>query len=255
MNNNNFTKEQILNLKIHSLTLQELLENLKEGIVFTPNVDHLMKLQKNAGFYNSYQQANWLICDSKYVNFAARFLGSSFKEVIPGSSLLPAFYKYHKYNEDIKIFLLGAATGIALKAMENINNKVGRTIVVDAHSPSFGFENHKNEIEDIIDKINKSGANVLVVGVGAPKQENWIVDHKSKFFNIKIFMALGATIDFEAGNISRAPKIYQTLALEWLYRLIKEPKRLWKRYFIDDLPFFWLVFKQKFGKYKNPFSC
>ena len=110
------------------------------------------------------------------------------------------------------------------------------------------------EINDIISKINESGANVLVVGVGAPKQENWIVKYREKLTSIKIFMALGATIDFEAGTVNRAPIVFQKLALEWLYRIIKEPKRLWKRYLIDDMPFFWLVLKQKLKRYENPFS-
>jgi UDP-N-acetyl-D-mannosaminuronic acid transferase (WecB/TagA/CpsF family) len=71
---------------------------------------------------------------------------------------------------------------------------------------------------------------------------------------INVFMALGATIDFEAGNIKRAPVIFQKLALEWLYRLIQEPKRLWRRYFLEDLPFFWLLFKQMLGLYRDPWN-
>lgn len=248
-----YEKIQILNVGIHTISLQELLENLKEGIVFTPNVDHLMKLQKDTQFYNSYKAATWLLCDGKYVDLAARFLGNPFKEVITGSTLLPAFYTYHKNNPNIKIFLFGAAEGVAKKAMKNINQKLGRTIVVDAHSPSFGFEHNELEIEEIITKINQSGANVLVVGVGAPKQENWIVRYREKCTNIDIFMALGATIDFEAGTIKRAPVVFQKLALEWLYRILQEPKRLWKRYLIDDMPFFWLILKQKFKRYKDPF--
>jgi exopolysaccharide biosynthesis WecB/TagA/CpsF family protein len=72
--------------------------------------------------------------------------------------------------------------------------------------------------------------------------------------NIDVFLALGATIDFEAGNINRAPKIFQKFAMEWFYRLTKEPRRMYRRYFIDDIPFFWLLFKQKLGKYQNPFE-
>jgi UDP-N-acetyl-D-mannosaminuronic acid transferase (WecB/TagA/CpsF family) len=67
-------------------------------------------------------------------------------------------------------------------------------------------------------------------------------------------MALGATIDFEAGNIKRAPKVFQKLGMEWLYRLLKEPKRLWKRYLIEDMTFFYYLVKQKLGRYKNPFE-
>ena len=135
-----------------------------------------------------------------------------------------------------------------------INSKLGRTIVIGTYSPSFGFEKKEDECEEIVRIINASKANVLVVGLGAPKQEKWIVKYKDRFSKVKIFMALGATIDFEAGNISRAPKYFQTLSLEWLYRLIKEPKRLWKRYLVDDTPFFYLILKQKLGIYKNPFD-
>jgi len=250
---NNFKKLLILYLNIHSVTLNELLENLHEGIVFTPNVDHLMKLQKDNQFYESYKEATWIICDSKIVNLAAKYLEKPFKEIIPGSSLLPAYYNYHKNNGNINIFLLGAAEGVALKAMGNINKKVGREIVVDAHSPSFGFEKKEEECRQIIEIINCSKANVLVVGVGAPKQEKWIVENKDKLKNIKIIMALGATIDFEAGNIERAPVLFQKLSMEWFYRLIREPKRLWKRYLIDDMPFFYYLLKQKCKIYKNPF--
>lgn len=244
----------ILNIKINSISKKDLLSNLTEGVLFTPNVDHLVKLQKDEDFYNQYKKAEWIICDSNILGLAANFLNKPFKEVIPGSSLLPMFYEYHKDNRSTKMFLLGAKEGVALKAMENINNKTGWDIVVGAHSPSIGFELDEEECNDIIDIINNSGCNVLVVGVGAPKQEKWIMKYKSLMPHVKIFMALGATIDFEAGNIDRAPILFQKLYLEWLYRIIKEPKRLWKRYLVDDMPFFFYILKNKLGLYKNPFE-
>jgi len=245
---------KILNINIRSITVNDLLQQLHKGIVFTPNVDHLVKLQTDDAFYACYKQADWIICDSKIVGIALKFLGNPIAEVIPGASLFKEFYTYHKKSSDIKIFLLGAAEGIAKEAQVNINRKVGREIVVGAHSPSYGFEKNDTECSEIIDLINNSGANVLVVGVGAPKQEKWIIKYKDKMPAINIFFALGATIDFEAGNIKRAPLIFQKLCLEWLFRLLKEPRRLWKRYLIDDLPFIGLVIKQKFKLYRNPFS-
>lgn len=161
---------------------------------------------------------------------------------------------YHKNNPEVKIYLFGAAPGIADIAMQKINEKVGREIVVGAYSPSFGFEKNEDECERIVDMLNKSDANVLVVGVGAPKQEKWIYKYKDKLKNIKIYLAIGATIDFEAEKVKRAPVIMQKLAIEWLYRLVKEPKRLWRRYIIEDMPFFALIIKQKRGKYQNPFA-
>ena len=92
----------------------------------------------------------------------------------------------------------------------------------------------------------------MAIGVGAPKQEKWICKYKHKLPNIKIFLAIGATIDFEAGNIKRAPKWMSDIGLEWLHRLLSEPKRLWKRYLIEDLPFLWLILEQKLNLYKLP---
>src|SRR5690606_29999786 len=155
----------------------------------------------------------------------------------------------------ISLFLLGAAPGIAQKAAANINQKTGRHMVVGAHSPSFGFEKNEAECQEIIALINQSGASVLVVGVGAPKQEKWIYKYKSQLPGIKLFMALGATIDFEAGTLKRAPLWIQRLGLEWLYRLVKEPRRLWKRYILDDMPFFYLILKEKLRRYRNPFAA
>ncbi len=243
-------KIRILNIDILSIDMESLLGKLDRGVVFTPNVDHMVKLQSDSDFLSCYQKADWILCDSNILGIAAKFLKTPFKEIIPGSSLLPAFYNYHKNNPNIKIFLLGAADGVATKAMKMINEKVGREIVVGAYSPSFGFEKNENECQEIVKLINSTDANVLVVGVGAPKQEKWIIKYKDFFSKIDIFMALGATIDFEAGNIQRAPMIFQKLSLEWLYRLLKEPKRLWKRYLIDDMPFFMMILKQKFGLYR-----
>ncbi|MCD4790273.1 MAG: WecB/TagA/CpsF family glycosyltransferase [Bacteroidales bacterium] len=244
----------ILNIKVDNITKNDLLKKFDKGVLVTPNVDHLMKLQHDRELYEIYQKAEYVTVDSQIVRLALKFLGTPVKEVITGSDFFPSFYNYHKENDKIKIFLLGAAPGVADKALKIINEKVGRKIIVGACSPSFGFEKNKTECENIINIIGNTSANVLVVGVGAPKQEKWIYKYKNRLSNINIFLAIGATIDFEAGNIKRAPKIFQKLAIEWLYRLIKEPRRLWRRYFVEDLPFFYLIAKLKFNKYRNPFA-
>ena len=112
---------------------------------------------------------------------------------------------------------------------------------------------NEDECEELVRIVNESGANVLLVGVGAPKQEKWIIKYRDKMPGVKVFMALGATIDFEAGTLKRAPKIWQKIGMEWLYRCMKEPKRLFKRYFVDDMQFFYYFGKQLLGIYKDPF--
>ncbi|NEO99008.1 MAG: WecB/TagA/CpsF family glycosyltransferase [Symploca sp. SIO2E9] len=243
-------KVNILNIYIDNMLQSEVLKRLKSGVVFTPNVDHLVKLQKDTEFFRAYETADYILCDSKIVYYISRFLGTPIKAKISGSDFFPAFYKYHENNQDIKIFLLGSRPGVAQKAQEIINDKIGRQIVVGSHSPSFGFEKNEAECSEIINLINNSGATVLAVGVGAPKQEKWIYKFKSKLPHIKIFLAIGATIDFEAGHVERSPKWVSEVGMEWLYRLLSEPQRLWKRYLVDDPLFFWLILKQKLKLYK-----
>jgi len=246
----------VLNVSIHNLSTAELLHRLgsEGGVVFTPNVDHLMKLQKDQEFYEAYHLANYRVCDSKIVMYASKFLGKPLQEKISGSDLFPAFYNYYKQDKNVKIFLLGAAEGVAEEAQRQINAKVGRNMVVASYSPSFGFERNAEECDQIVDLINQSGATVLAIGVGAPKQEKWIHLYKNRLQNIKVFLAIGATIDFEAGCRERSPQWMSDVGLEWLHRLLSEPQRLWKRYLLEGLPFFWLIFMQKLKVYKTPFA-
>lgn len=249
-------KIRLLNVSIDNLSQDELLQKLAQdgGVVFTPNVDHIVKLQKDPEFYQIYHQpSNYIICDSKILCFISKLLGQPIREKISGSDFFPAFYRYYSGNEDMKIFLLGAADGVASKAQNRINREVGREMVVGSYSPPFGFEKDEAECQKILELIKESGATVLAVGLGAPKQEKWIAQYKEQLPNIKIFLAIGATIDFEAGEKSRAPKWMSESGLEWLYRLATEPKRLWKRYLVESLPFFWLILKQRFNRYEAPF--
>lgn len=245
---------KILNSNILSLTQTDLLNQLQRGVLITPNLDHLVKLQHDREFYEVYRHAEWVVCDSKILYLLSKLLKHPLPEAIPGSSFFTAFYMFHKDDPDCRIFLLGAKEGIAQKAMERINEKVGRKIVVGAHSPSFGFEKNERECEALVDIVNKSGANVLLVGVGAPKQEKWIMKYRNQMPDVDLFMALGATIDFEAGTLKRAPRLWQKLGMEWLYRCLKEPRRLFKRYFVDDMQFFYYFAQQLLGIYKDPFG-
>lgn len=245
---------RFLNIDVLSLTQFKLLKNLDNGVLITPNVDQLVKLQRDKGFYEICKKAEWVVCDSKILYLLSKLLKRSLPEAIPGSSFFTAYYMYHKDDANCKIFLLGAKDGVAQKAMEHINSKVGRQIVVGAYSPSYGFEKKSEENAAIYKMINDSSANVVLVGVGCPKQEKWIDKHKTKMPQVNLWMALGATIDFEAGNVKRAPKIFQKLALEWFYRFLMEPKRMFKRYFVNDIQFFYYFAKQLLGVYKDPFG-
>ncbi|MGB3532288.1 MAG: WecB/TagA/CpsF family glycosyltransferase [Microcoleaceae cyanobacterium] len=242
---------KILNVSIDNLATHTLLEKLRQGgVVFTPNVDHLVKLQNDPDFFDVYSQADYIVCDSKILMYVSDFLGSPIQEKISGSDLFPAFYEYYRNDPEMTIFLLGAAEGVAELAQEKINQKVGREMVIGTYSPPFGFEKDEAECDKIIDMVNASKATVLAVGVGAPKQEKWICKYRNRLDSVKVFLAIGATIDFEAGYRQRSPEWMSAVGLEWLYRIVEEPKRLWKRYLIDSLPFFRLVLQQKLNLYR-----
>jgi len=242
---------KVFNVCVDNISTEELLERLNRlgGFVVTPNVDHLIKLQKDLEFLKAYRLADYKVCDSKILQYAAKFLGTPIPEKISGSDFFPIFCEYNKNNQDVKVFLLGGLEGVPEKAKEELNQKIGREIIVDCYSPPFGFEKDEQLCQEIIEKINRSDATVLGVGLGAPKQEKWIAKYKKQLKNIKIFLAIGAAIDFEAGNKPRSPKWMSEVGLEWFYRLISEPKRLWKRYLVESLPFFWLTLKQRLNLY------
>ncbi len=236
----------ILSIPIDNFSMSEILEKLKfGGVVFTPNVDHLIKLQKDRDFHRIYRSADYRVCDSQILLLAARFLGQPLREKISGSDLFPAFYWYYRHEQNVKIFLLGGPPGVAARARRQINAKVGGELVLDSYSPPLGFEKERQECHKIVDLINQSGATVLAVGLGAPKQEKWIYEYKNQLPNITTFLAIGATIEFEAGHRQRAPKWMSRAGLEWLFRFLLEPKRLWRRYLIEDLPFLWLILREK----------
>jgi N-acetylglucosaminyldiphosphoundecaprenol N-acetyl-beta-D-mannosaminyltransferase len=244
-------RSRMLNVWVDNLSLNELLGCLDSGVVFTLNPDHLYYLQRNQDFLSAYRQADFITSDSKYVYWSLGWIGRRIKEKVSGSDVVPSFCWYHRNNPAVKIFLLGAGPGIAQQALERINARCGRGIVVEAHSPSMKFVTDEAEIVDVIKLINDSGANVLIVGLGAPKQEIWMIKYRHSMPGVKIFMGVGATIDYEAGAVSRAPRWMTRVGLEWVYRITTEPRRYWRRY-VRDLEFFWLVLKDGLGLYKSP---
>ncbi len=249
---------RVLNIDIDNVRMSDFMDvNFDKKFIIPVNVDVLMKLQINKSFYtalNKHRDETCVCQDSQIMKVAASVvLGNTFIEKISGSDLLPTMCAYFS-DKNEKVFLLGAMPGIADKAMKNINARVGSNVVIDCLSPSFGFESNEDECAAIVDRINKSGATILAVGVGAPKQEIWIYKYHELLPDIKRFVAVGATIDFEAGVVDRSPKWVSRMGLEWLYRMFLEPKRLIKRYLVDDTPFFWLILKQRFGLYKDPFG-
>lgn len=244
-------RSRLMNAWVDSLTIQEIVERLDEGVLFTLNPDHMYHLQHNADFAEAYRHATLVSSDSKYVYWSLGLIGRRIKQKSSGSDIVPAYWRHHATNPDVGIFFLGAKPGVAQMALERINRIVGRPIVVGAHGPSFNFVNDPREIDDVIERINASGATCLIVGLGAPKQEIWIHRHRHLMPHVKVYMGVGATIDYEAEAVKRAPGWMTRNGLEWVYRMSTEPRRYWRRYF-RTLDFFWMVLLDRFGAYRPP---
>jgi N-acetylglucosaminyldiphosphoundecaprenol N-acetyl-beta-D-mannosaminyltransferase len=248
-------RQPLLNVWADDLSMDELLHQMvtRGGVVFTVNPDHLYHLQYNPAFVSAYQSADIITVDSHYVRLALRLVGRPVVNRLPGSDIVPAFVARHGGNPDVRIFLLGARPGVAKRAGEAMNAKVGRELVVGTHGPSMNFVNDPAEIDAVLDMIVASGANMLLVGLGAPKQEIWIGSVRHRLPMVRVMMGVGATIDYEAGAVKRAPVWLRRLGLEWTYRVSTEPGRYLMRY-VRSSRFLWWMVLDRLGRYKDPFG-
>lgn len=244
------SRMKFMNTEIDNLTMKETIDEIdklikedKNAYVVTPNVDHIVKLETDKELQEVYKDADLILTDGKPLLWISKFYKTPIKEKISGSDLFPLLCEMAA-EKGYNMFFLGAGEGVANKAAQNLTNKFPKLNIVGTYSPPFGFEKDKKEIEKIINMVNKANTQILIVGLGCPKQEKFIHKYR-KELNVPISLGLGASLDFEAGNIKRAPKWMSDNGLEWLYRLSKEPKRMFKRYIVDDVKIFKLMFKYK----------
>ena len=231
---------KFMNTDIDNLTMAETLNEIDKLIqkkncsyVVTPNVDHIVRLEKDEELQKVYKNASLILTDGKPLIWISKWYKTPIKEKISGSDLFPRVCQLAA-NKNYTMYLLGAAEGVADTAAKNLMKKYPGLNIVGTYSPPFGFEKNKQEMNKIKTQIQDVHPDILIVGLGCPKQEKFMYYH-CKELGVPISLGLGASIDFEAGNIKRAPKWMSNHGLEWLYRFSKEPKRLFKRYFVDDL--------------------
>jgi N-acetylglucosaminyldiphosphoundecaprenol N-acetyl-beta-D-mannosaminyltransferase len=212
--------------------------------VVTPNVDHTVLVQTNGDLRAAYRDAGLVLADGWPVVAASRLLRRPLPERVAGSDLAPAMFKAaQQANRPLRVFLLGAAPGVGDRAAKNIQSRWPAVQVVGVNSPPLGFERDDQENRTILERIRAAAPEVLVVGLGAPKQELWVHRHRGDIA-APVALCVGATIDFLAGEKKRAPRFVRRLGLEWLHRMLSEPRRLAKRYARDAWIFPQLVWRE-----------
>ncbi|MBB6635127.1 WecB/TagA/CpsF family glycosyltransferase [Cohnella thailandensis] len=214
----------------------------KPCYILTCNVDHLMKLQQDAHFRDVYSQATAVVADGMPIVWASRLLRTPLKQRVAGSDIMPKLGR-RLAKRGYRIFLLGAAEGVADKARLNLEAKYPEINIVGTYSPSYGFESNEAECRWIISMLRSKRPDIVLVGAGAPKQEKWIHRHYRQY-GAPISIGVGAALDYMAGEVKRAPVFLQRSSLEWLWRLIQEPRRLWRRYLLDDMKFLGLLLRE-----------
>ena len=245
---------KIGNALIDNVSYTECIDIIKKKIhdhgkmyVVTPNVDHIVKLNSDKMFASVYREAGLVVADGMPLIWASKLLKTPIKERICGSDLFPDLCALAS-EKQYRLFFLGGLEGVAHEAASKLRNQFEGIKIEQIYSPPFGFEDDEAESRKIIDMINEVQPHILFIGVGAPKQEKWLYNN-FKHLNINVGIGIGASFDFVAGNIKRAPVTIQNLGLEWFWRFLQEPRRLFRRYFVEDMQFLSIIFKQYRGMY------
>ena len=209
--------------------------------VVTPNVDHLVMLRESGPLRDVYATAHLVLADGWPVVAASRLLRKPLPERVAGSDLVPRLFELAA--TPLQVFLLGAMPGVADRARQRIEARWDNVRVVDTLSPPLGFEQDADACEAIVNRIATVRPDMLVVGLGAPKQELWVHRHHRRL-RAKVALCVGATIDFLAGEKSRAPVWMRHCGMEWLHRMSTEPQRLVRRYAKDARIFPWIFWEE-----------
>ena len=242
---------QFLNTYIDNLTFAEAKEKVDELIqeagyhyVVTPNSDIVVKMQDDPELKQICDNADLILTDGQIVVNISKHLGNPIKERVCMTDFVWDVFDL-AVEKSYKVFLLGGRKEVLEKATQNIKQRVPKLQIVDFFSPPFGFEKDDKKLEEVNERIKKSNADILIVFLGCPKQEKFIAQNKEKY-QIPISITMGGCVDFMAGSVKRAPEWMQKVGLEWFFRFLQEPKRMWKRYFVDDIRIFKIV-----REYKN----
>lgn len=227
---------KILDIPVDSITMAEAVEKVgtfvREGgihTIFTPNAEIMMAAHRDPGLASILAKADMLTADGAGVVLASKILGRALPEKVSGFDLVKKLFEAYA-KDGMRCFLFGSKPGVAEAAAERIGNDYPGVIVAGCRN---GYFTDKDD-DDIVNAINASNADILLVALGAPKQEKWIYSHLDRL-NCKVCIGVGGTLDILSGNSKLAPDFFRRNGLEWLYRLCREPKRA-KR--MLDLPRF-----------------
>ena len=243
-------KQALLNTFINNVTMSETVEAIeqmiaadKKSYIVAINVDVVMKIEADPYLKKIVDDADMVLVDGKPLVWISKLHGRPLKEKVSGSDLVPLLCKVAAKN-GYKVFIIGGKEGSAERAKQRLEEKLPDIKIVGTYAPPFGFEKDDAELERINRMISQAHPDLLITCFGCPKQEKWIYENIEKY-DAKVSICAGATVDFLAGNVTRAPRWMSEHGLEWFYRFLQEPRRMFRRYFVDDMKIIGLIKKYR----------
>jgi N-acetylglucosaminyldiphosphoundecaprenol N-acetyl-beta-D-mannosaminyltransferase len=237
-----------LNIPIDAITMQETLARVETAIAFDKQIHHtvvnagkVVLMQTDKELEKSVVEADIINADGKAIVWAANLLGHKLPERVSGIDLMEELVK-RSFEKGYKCFFLGATQDVVNRLVEIYKEQYSDDIIAGYRNGYF----EKEEEEKIALQITESGANILFVAITSPKKEIFLNTYKNKLTNVNFIMGVGGSFDVIAGKVKRAPLWMQNSGLEWFYRVVQEPKRMWKRYLIGNTKFILLVVKEYF---------
>lgn len=241
-------KVNFLNTSIDNLSMAETLQRVSESIEKEQQLHHvvvnagkIVSMQTDEELRKSVNESDIINADGQAVVWASRFLGKPIKERVAGIDLMANLVEM-AHQKKYKIFLFGAKEEVVKSVVELYAQKYSPDLIAGYRNGYFAAE----EEGDIATQIGNSGAQMLFVAITSPKKENFLYNHREALKNINLIMGVGGSFDVFAGKTKRAPQWMQKIGMEWFYRFLQEPKRMWKRYLIGNSKFILLVFRERF---------
>jgi N-acetylglucosaminyldiphosphoundecaprenol N-acetyl-beta-D-mannosaminyltransferase len=243
---------RLFGIDLHAVTLTEAVGLVLEWVlrrdgrlrfVVTPNVQHAVLFQENAALRQAYSKASLVIVDGAPLVWSSRFFGDPLPERVAGSDIVPALFARASAERPLSAYFLGGAAGVGELAAQAVVRAYPQVTVSGIDSPPFGFERDEQANRGIVERINRARPDILLVGLGCPKQELWIERHGPSI-DVPVALCIGGTIDFLAGKQPRAPRWMRASGIEWFHRMASDPRRLATRYASDALDFPRLFYRQ-----------
>lgn len=243
-------KQKLLNTYVNNVNMNEALCEIesfihqnKKSYIIAINIDVVIKIENDDYLKIITDHADMVLVDGKPLIWISHLYNQQIKAKVSGSDLVPQVCKMAA-QKGYTIFILGGKDGIAEKAKNNLEKKIPNIRIVGTYAPPFGFEKDKKELDKINIRISEVKPDLMIVCFGCSKQEKFVYENYQKY-DAKVSICAGATVDFLAGNIKRAPRWMSEYGFEWFYRFLQEPRRMFRRYFINDVKILRLIWKYK----------